>query len=252
MSLAGKVTVKHYLEKKVKPILIYGEVWAYPLYIRITVNRRTTQLKSITGALMSENAFERYVSTGKVYNYETHLENYTNHFLHIEEEPQLVKLCIETLASKIQDYDFSNRNVRAQLMYLLTSARQTFINLGHSRDYYYDEDTLAYLLTFNRELSIINSIKFIEPVIKQDIRPFFPSDFLKQWQVIELIKCLGIKEMPFVEFYQLDYMKMFLDNLKRENARSYCLIDETYNISESDVKKTVNWIIERFFLSIPD
>lgn len=252
MSLIGKVTVKHYLEKKVKPILIYGEVWAYPLYIRITVNRRTTQLKSITGALMSEKAFEHYISTGKVYNYETHLENCTNHLLHVDDEPQLVQLCIETLASKIQDYDFSNRNVRAQLMYLLTSARETFIKLGHSRDYYYDNDTLAFLLTFNRELSIINSVKFIEPVTKQDLRPFFPSDFLKQWQVIELIKCLGIKEMPFVQFYKLDYMKMFFDNLKREDARSYCLIDDTYNITQSDVENTVNWIIKRFFLFIPD
>ena len=43
----GKVTVKHFLSNKVKPVegLLYGDN-QYPLYVRITLNGRSTEIKS--------------------------------------------------------------------------------------------------------------------------------------------------------------------------------------------------------------
>lgn len=252
MKKTGKVTVKHYLEKKVNPVLIYRDTLAYPIYVRITVNRKTTQLKSITEALMSEKAFEHYNKTGEIYNHETEIINATNYYLSFEEEPKLIQLCIEILASKYKNFDFSNRNVREQLITFLTSTRKTFIKLGHTHDPYYDPSMIDFLFTFNPEKSIIHSIKSFKTVINIDLRKFFPSEYLKEWQVIEMVKCLGIKEMPFIQFYHKDYMQMFLDVYKKEDVKKYCLIDEKYTITEGDIYETVNWIINRFFAFLPE
>lgn len=251
MRQTGKVTVKHYLEKKVNPVLIYGDTLAYPIYVRITVNRKTTQLKSITEALMSEKAFEHYENTGEIYNYESQIISATNHYLSFNEEPKLIQLCIETLASKYEDFDFSSRNVREQLTSFLTSTREIFIKLGHTDDPYYDPDMLDFLFTFNPQKSIVHSIKSFKKVTNVDLREFIPSEYLKRWQVFEIVKCLGIKEMPFIQFYHQNYMQMFLEASKKEDVKKYCLIDEKYSITDDDILKSVNWIIKRFFIFLP-
>lgn len=247
MSKIGKVTVKHYLEKKVKPIEIYGDTLAYPVYVRITVNRRTTQLRSITETLMSEKAFEYYRNTNEVYSHETKLGFLT--LIPFKDEPQLIKLSIETLAEKESNFDFSDRNVRKQLNSLLTSARETFINIGRIRQPYVGEAEM-FISSFNQNLSVIHVIKLMEPTLKIDLRPFFPTGYLKKWQVIELVKCINIGEMTFIELYHLDYMKKFLKALRDEKCRKYCLIDETFNIDETDVRSVVNQIIKDFFVLI--
>jgi len=250
----GKVTVKHYLEKKVNPVLIYGDIHAYPIYVRITVNRKTTQLKSITEALMSEKAFEYYKNTGEIYNHESFIiNNTTNHFLSFKEEPKLIQLCVETLAAKYKDFDFSNRTVREQIMLFLTNTKEIFIKLGNIRDWerYYDLNMTDFLNSFNPQKTIIHSIKSFKFVINIDLREFLPPGFLKEWQVIESIKCLKIGEMPFIQFYHKNYMQMFLEALQDEDTKKYCLIDDRYPITEKDIYTTINWIMETFFTFLP-
>jgi hypothetical protein len=249
----GKVTVKHYLEKKVNPILIYGDTLAYPVYVRITVNRKTTQLKSITEALMSEKAFEHYKGTGEIYNYKSQIMNTTNHFLSLKEEPNLIQSCIETLAVRHKDFDFSNRSIREQLTSFLTNTMEIFIKLGHKRDWeqYYNLDMSDFLLTFNPQKSIIHSVKSFKSIINIDLREFLPSEFLKEWQIIEIIKCLEIKKMPFIQFYHENYMQMFLEASQNEDVRKYCLIEYKYPITQQDIHITINRIIEAFFAFLP-
>ena len=82
----GKITVKHYLEKRVKEIewrkvnpkfkplpegensdlfLYFDEPrTVYPIYIQITINRKTTRLSSFTKYRLTESEFLDYQNTG--------------------------------------------------------------------------------------------------------------------------------------------------------------------------------------------
>jgi hypothetical protein len=101
MSKTSKITVKHYLEKKVKPMLVYDDIeYGYPLYYRITYKRKTTNIKSFTGAVMTEKAYEYFRSTNEVHSYET---NYKAGFTHLKLENEL--LFIEKAVEQIVNQD---------------------------------------------------------------------------------------------------------------------------------------------------
>ncbi|MFI3304798.1 MAG: hypothetical protein SNF68_08675 [Rikenellaceae bacterium] len=57
----GKISVKHYLNKKVNPILLPGdtECKMYPIYYYITANRKTIHKPSKTGLFVTEIEFEQ-------------------------------------------------------------------------------------------------------------------------------------------------------------------------------------------------
>lgn len=81
----GKITVKHYLEKRVKEIqsAIFNPKWGinndnenmllyfdepktvYPVYLQITINRQTTKIRSFTKNKLTVEDFEEYTKTGK-------------------------------------------------------------------------------------------------------------------------------------------------------------------------------------------
>ncbi|MBF7091116.1 hypothetical protein IUY40_06150 [Flavobacterium sp. ALJ2] len=103
MTKQSKITVKHYLEKKVKPTMVYDDLpLGYPLYYRITYKRKTTNLKSFTGAIMTEKAYEHFKTTNEVLSYET---NYKTGFTHLKLEDELLFLekAIEQLVNKNSD-----------------------------------------------------------------------------------------------------------------------------------------------------
>ena len=243
-----KVTVIHYLEKKVKPTLIYGDVLAYPLYVRITVNRATTQIKSLTGALMSEKAFSIYADTGKKYNYETKEIGGVNFHLSIEKEVELIQLCVETLLMKKNNFNFSSRNIRTQLAELLTSTRESITRIGWEYSpSIVDGDTAMFLYSFNQKQTLILNIKFIEELLKIDIKKYVPSDFFQMWQVIELIKCIATDGMPVIKFVNIDYLEELRNALHDPQYMKYCFISEEYPLTFEIVKERTNFILRMLF-----
>lgn len=55
----GKITVKHYLNTKIKPISYFDDGKDYfPIYTQITYNRKTTQLRSFTDAITTKAGFD--------------------------------------------------------------------------------------------------------------------------------------------------------------------------------------------------
>lgn len=80
----GKITVKHFLNTNLKAYTVRG-VEYYTVYLLITVNRKSTQVKSHSFAEMhSEADFNKYLKKGH--------ENY----IHFELEEQRVQKLIET------------------------------------------------------------------------------------------------------------------------------------------------------------
>ena len=70
-----KITVKRFLNKKLKPLEVYKDLeLGYPLYYSITYNRKTQHIKSLCGAVMTQKAFEYLEQTGEPLNYETNYQ----------------------------------------------------------------------------------------------------------------------------------------------------------------------------------
>lgn len=125
MSKQSKITVKHYFEKKVKPQLVYDDLpLGHPLYYRITYKRKTTNIKSFTGAIMTEKAYLEFEKTNIPNAYET---NYRNPIVNLKLENELffIQKALENIIEK-------NENISAFDEYFVDYLRSFFIDLQES------------------------------------------------------------------------------------------------------------------------
>lgn len=128
MSKPSKITVKHYLEKKVKPTQVYDDLpLGYPLYYRITYKRKTTNLKSFTGAVMTEKAYEQFKTTNKVNNYET---NYRTGYINLKLENELF-----FIEKALEEIIINNDEISAFDEYFIENLRTFFNDLEESLYY---------------------------------------------------------------------------------------------------------------------
>ncbi|MGV0931580.1 hypothetical protein ACTS95_14875 [Empedobacter brevis] len=130
----SKITVKRYLNKKLKPTLVYDDIeLGYNLYYSITYKRKTQNLKSLLGAVMTEKAFEHLEATGEPLHRETNYTNYTPalDFKLSNELSYLVK-AVEYLTENgikdIFDADFTN-----ELKDYFNSLQETLYFIGWLR-----------------------------------------------------------------------------------------------------------------------
>lgn len=101
----GKITVKRFFNKKLKPIEVYDDLedLGYPLYYSITYNRKTQHIRSLTGAVMTEKAFNHLEQTNEPLYYET---NYlpTEYTVRLKDELFLITKAIEIIINS-EDYE---------------------------------------------------------------------------------------------------------------------------------------------------
>lgn len=246
----GKVTVKHYLEKKVKPTTIYGSIVAYPVYLRITVNRKTTQIRSLTEMLMSEVAFDNYKRTNKVDYDESMIDTSVNQSMKLENEPELIKLCIETIIRQQRDYDFSDRNVRQLVGILLLSASEALIKVAWQIEISGIPEIDSFVGSFNRQLSLVHSVKNFQKALGIDIVKFIPSDCFKRWQVVELTEYSGGRNLTFVEFIYTDYTNTLIALSQNTSCRDYCLISGVHNVTDEDIKSISHDLVKLYLYKL--
>lgn len=128
MSKQSKITVKHYFEKKVKPQLVYDDLpLGHPLYYRITYKRKTTNIKSFTGAIMTEKAYLEFDKTNKPNAYET---NYRNPIINLKLENELffIQKALENIIE-------THENISAFDEYFVEYLKSFFIDLQESLFY---------------------------------------------------------------------------------------------------------------------
>lgn len=89
----SKLTIKHFLNKKLKPIVI-GENCEYPVYVQIVHKRHVQQIKSLLLGYMDEISFERKKT----------------HYL-IHRETELIERLYEYAESIISDFDIRKMSV---------------------------------------------------------------------------------------------------------------------------------------------
>ena len=71
----GKITVKHFINVNLKPYLVRGEK-LYPVYIMITVNRKTTKVKGHAfSELHSESDFDELIQSDEATSEAIAVEN---------------------------------------------------------------------------------------------------------------------------------------------------------------------------------
>lgn len=258
--MAKKITVKHFLETKVKPILIYGDILAFPIYCRVTYNRRTTNFRSFTGVLMSEKAYRYYIDTNKILDDETH-QSLT---FSLKDEILFITQSINRMVFKDQDLNvFDSEFIYELKKYLeiiefrileiawafyggidLSSTKSEFkktlsvhdiLNLKPTdeerrlKEIYpiYDLDSNPKVLysIFNRNQTLIKNIRILKNILGIDIYRFFFEGTIIVWEIIESIISL-YKNRPtiyFIENYDIDL-----------------IYDESIRLGFSNNKKTIS------------
>ena len=211
MSKQSKITVKHYLEKKVKPILIYGDTEAYPIYCRITYKRKTTNFKSFTNTLMSEKAYNYYCENNSIYNHETHPPTTFT----LDEEIRFIEQSIKRMTEAETDLDVFNEYFLHNLKKYLEPLKERLITLGW----------FAY-----------HSVDFSkEPTEKK----YYKDGVIKPMTVTQILKAKPSKEesrlinlYPKEEFFSNP--KRFYELFNKENSLLYN-IETFYSITGLDI-----------------
>ncbi|REG92994.1 hypothetical protein [Flavobacterium aquicola] len=204
MNKPSKITVKHYLEKKVKPILIYGDIEAYPIYCRITYKRKTTNFKSFTGVLMSLKAYDYYCKNNSLYHSETHPSlTFT-----LDEEIKFIEQSIKRMTENKPDLDVFNEYFLFELKKYLEPIEQRLLELGW---FAYHKVDLSK-----------------EPIEKK----YYKDGIVKPMTVSQLLKIKPSKEKKRLkELYPNDQFysnpKRFYELFNKENSLLYNI--ETFN-----------------------
>lgn len=231
----GKVTVKHYLNTKIQPEIINNENY-YPVYIQITINRKTTQYRSISLQKLSEKDFDNYIK-GNDYN-----ANFDKHGIeskeYFEKEPERIQKAFEFIIKvyKFESFKESDKGV-FDIMWgwisglfllwtdnaLITSTWNYLIDIDNTKEKFYNP--------FNKDISLVESINDLNKSFGVDIKDKIPKDDLELWNNIRLI----IRNLKKWSVY-ID----FVCNYKTE-------IDNTKGIANKEkFKEAMKYIIENF------
>jgi hypothetical protein len=205
----GKITVKSFLNKKLKPIKVYDDIeeLGYSLYYSITYNRKTQYIRSFTGAIMTEKAFNYLQETNKPLYYET---NYSSNvsMVKLENELEYIKKAVSFIVNDNQKNDIYDSDFIIQLKDYFKDLRESLLFIGwlnynihineehkneketenmfkEFKDPYYEIEQFYY--SFNKEKTLIHNISQLEKVLNIDLKKYFFPEILKLWYVIDLI-----------------------------------------------------------------
>jgi hypothetical protein len=155
----SKITVKHYLEKKVKSKIIYDNLVAFPLYYRITYQRKTTNIKSFTGALMTEKAYEIFNETNEVYNYETNILKNIN--LNLSAELFFIENALHEIIKEDADSDPFDTDFTEKIKTYFEDLKESLLFQG-----WYSHKPSLQISSFNKSK---NKTYTVEDILNQKI-----------------------------------------------------------------------------------
>lgn len=206
-----KITIKHYLNTKLKPITIYENIEAYPLYLQIIYKRKNNTIKSFTGAYMSIKAFEN-MQKGLFYFDETSV--YNDYNFRIEEEPKILEFAIKYLDSKKIKYKINNEYFCKYLEVTTNFAHQLYSKAARTIETNICEiDSL--LSCFNTdEFTLLDIANTINKIFEIDILKYLPKDYIKIWELVQKIKKETKKRQTYKTYieYWNENISKFEDN----------------------------------------
>lgn len=248
-----KITVKRFLQKRLKPIEVYDDLedLGYYLYYSITYNRKTQHVRSLTGAVMTERAFNYLEEKGSPLNYETNYQYSEYHNLNLTNELNYIRKAVNYIIESSEDKN--NLNIFDEffiptLREYFESLETTLYRLGwlkplvnvhfskneqyFKKEYNEEYERLKELysefehpiseveelfFTFNKERNLIAGIRRIEKIFKIEIEKYFHKNTIKYWYLIDLVLKFhterAMKIDFLLDFNEKGYKKMN-ENLK--------------------------------------
>jgi len=208
----GKITVKHYLNTKVQPEVINDENY-YPVYIQITINRKTTAYRSISLTELTEIQFNKYIQG---YEYKA---NFTGLGVSVKEyfekEPERIKKAFEYIIrhfkiNKINKNNISNMWSWVNELFLMWTNRELIKSMWN----YIECDATKEKIykPFNTECSLNDCIKSLNKNFDIDIKNKIPIEDLELWDNTDLLLKHFGKHSIYIDFvcnykYEIEKLK---------------------------------------------
>ncbi len=193
------ITVKHYLNKRVNPVIL-NEEFLYPVYIQITINRKTTQMRSISLGMFTESEFDKY-QKGDDYKGEfINAGKLTKDFF--SKEVSRVKKSFEFMVNKygvsIDKQLLSNMVTYIEPLFL-NWTKPVLIKMCWDYQEIIKEKEILYR-AFNKEETLVKSIDDIRKSFEVDLKQKIPNDDFLFWKNINsLLRYLG-SDSIFIDF----------------------------------------------------
>lgn len=216
MAKQSKITVKHYLEKRLKL-----RDFTYPVYCYITFKRQTTKFKSFTGVYLSEIEFDTYVnnrdynvSNDDIKNYEKDKKandsvnsflKYSNNTNKLDREIKAINYVLNRFISEkeifenhfIRDLGIYFKNLNESIIefcwYNYTNIKnEDFKNEYQKSKIYKNIDDAEnkyndFVLTFNQNNNLLDNIENIKKLTSIDVSIYFSKNILDKWKALKVI-----------------------------------------------------------------
>lgn len=215
-----KVTVKHYLNTNIVMRELNPSNGEYlndkilhPVYVQISFARRTTQIRSYTEILLTDEDYEYY----KCGNYEK-MTNTEKIKTHLVPEPQRIKAAIEYLlkrsenninkndilldrtVNKFDDIRYDVEHLMEPMEYKLVEYSWNFMAICSER-WLQEADSIDIHDVFNLNKNLLDNLDIIKRITDYDLTPFFSHKEIVFWENINfLIKKYEKEDYSFIDF----------------------------------------------------
>lgn len=245
----GKITVKRFLQKRLKPIdLNNTEKKAYPLYYSITYNRKTQNIKSPLGAVMSDEALDFLNYTNKIFSSQT-LYPYTgknlsdviylegnSSYINLEQEAYFLEKSVELIVNDKKKENIFNKDFTPQLKYyfenlktiLYKSIWSNYIQNISTNKIENKEKEEGFCKKINQDKSnyFKNNFKYFQPI--------FYNSFNENKNLLDIIGIIKeVTNIDFRKYFYEDTLKFWEVAKAIELAHGQtCVVDFVVNLNE--------------------
>lgn len=209
----GKITVKHYLNKRVKPFIGENdnkERW--PIYIQITQNRKTTQLRSFTKHAMSDDEFESFLKTGEIPDNKYYATFYkTNLYKEVSRIENILSLYLSG-TYKLVDEDSNIVEILGEDF--LKPAKDMLITLCWSYIYCRPKNNKEAInknklyQCFNQDINLLQNLSILKKYYNIDLTDKIPTDDYLVWHNMNLLIKHLDKDEALIDFIVRDYKSL--------------------------------------------
>lgn len=242
----GKITVKHYLNTRVKPLELADREF-YPIYVQVTVDRRTTQIRSFTNGMCTITGMQEYEKTGHF----DKLEWFPSEPLNLNREQQRIEDAIKYIIRRKIDISkkYSLRYALDQLFVpvkkvLLTNLWEWLIVDKGIFETEVEQKTHYGQLynTLNPEFTISHNISEIKRLTGLDLTPYIYPRNLELSEDIDVFldHIYQAGYYSFIDIITIDYT-LIINSLKLHNKdelREH--IDNTFGVHIAGIIDEIN------------
>ncbi|MDR0420423.1 MAG: hypothetical protein LBH30_03105 [Prevotellaceae bacterium] len=249
----GRITVKHYLNKKVTPFKELSdsnvEKLMYSVYVQIIYNKFSTNKRSKTLINATLDGFNKYLKNGRIdknefdttlsggYTLPDEINDITNSIKIINDRKidisrkQIIKL-IDTFSDNIVS--------------CLTFIARTDFEVKSVVDELHNEDNSKayndFILAFDGKSNLLKNIEHIKKYTNVDLLPYVKQEDCNKWLAIEIIKKYFGFDISFSKFIHSNYKTTLRKKMKDVSVGKFDVImNEIDNMIELFIKYHSNY-----------